>query len=53
MKGRSGAHGRKVAPQDHDPEKARAAEVFKRALQKIKSIGDYVEARRAWRRRFG
>lgn len=36
-KGQSGAHGRPELPKDPDPEKARSAEIFYAAWQKIKS----------------
>ena len=53
MKGRSGAHGRDIAPRSPDAEKAKTAEIFKKALKQVESIVEYTELRRDWRKQYG
>ena len=52
-KGQSGAHGRPQAPREPDPLKAKSAEIFKRAWQKVERDQVYLEMRRQWRERLG
>lgn len=53
MKGRSGAHGRSIAPLDPDLEKAEAAKVFKKVLHKVESTEEYKAARLKWKKQYG
>jgi hypothetical protein len=51
-KGRSGAWGREVAPQERDGEKLKSALIFKERLEAVRSDPDYAAAVRAHRERY-
>ena len=53
MKGRSGAHGRAVAPLEPDAEKARIAKIFGEVLLRVEANRDYIRQRKAWQNRYG
>ncbi|HEY0173434.1 MAG TPA: hypothetical protein VGB98_20655 [Pyrinomonadaceae bacterium] len=50
MRGRSGAHGRRVAPKDQDAEKLKSAKVFRERLDAVLSDPAYVSMREEHRR---
>lgn len=51
-KGRSGAHGRSLAPRAPDEQKLESARVFKRLLDAVLSDPDYLSMREEHRRRY-
>jgi hypothetical protein len=51
-KGQSGAHGRALAPREHDEGKLKSARIFKRLLDTILKDPDYLSAREEHRRRY-
>lgn len=53
MKGRSGAHGREVAPLEVDPIKAKCAEIFRAKLDLVNSDKSYLEMKSEWQRKYG
>lgn len=53
VRGRSGAHGRKIAPLQPDLVKAESAAIFKDAWSKVESAADYRLARALWKKNRG
>ena len=51
-KGRSGAHGREVAPTDRDAAKLESAKIFRKALDAVLADPSYVSMREAHRERY-
>ena len=51
-KGRSGAHGRSVAPPERDEQKLESARVFKRLLDEVLEDPEYLAMREEHRRRY-
>ena len=52
MRGRSGAHGRRVAPKEQDAEKLKSAKIFRERLDAVLSDPAYVSMREEHRRRY-
>jgi hypothetical protein len=52
MRGRSGAHGRRVAPKEHDAEKLESAKIFRERLDAVLADPAYVSMREEHRRRY-
>jgi hypothetical protein len=52
MRGRSGAHGRRVAPEERDAEKLKSAKIFRERLDAVLSDAAYVSMREEHRRRY-
>ncbi len=52
-KGQSGSHGRPILPMDLDFEKAKSAEIFYLAWQKVEANIKYRRIRDQWRRWYG
>ncbi|MET0623295.1 MAG: DUF4385 domain-containing protein [Pyrinomonadaceae bacterium] len=50
MRGRSGAHGRRVAPKEHDAEKLKSAKIFRERLDAVLADPAYVSMREEHRR---
>ena len=51
-KGRSGAHGRGVAPKEHDAEKLESAKIFRERLDAVLADAAYVSMREEHQRRY-
>ncbi len=52
-KGQSGSHGRHTLPLDLDPIKAKSAEIFYKAWQKVEKNKRYRELRDEWKKWYG
>ena len=53
MAGRSGAHGRRTAPLEPDPEKAESAQIFKEFWKKTEEDKKYAKMKSEWKLLFG
>ncbi|GAB3947383.1 DUF4385 domain-containing protein [Spirosoma harenae] len=52
-KGQSGAHGRDVAPEEHDQTKKESAEIFQKKYLTVMEDAEYLQQRDAFKQKYG